>query len=76
MVFFGRNCTFKCRYPTFGEECQSVCDCDIRNCNHVNGCIQPTKSKIPQKLSIICSIVEVHLILILPNYITSKKDQF
>lgn len=43
--FFGTNCALECRYPTFGNQCQSVCTCDFQNCDHVNGCIRYTKSK-------------------------------
>lgn len=49
--YFGTNCALKCRYPTFGKQCQSLCTCDIQNCDYANGCtcIQPTKSKILQQ---------------------------
>lgn len=38
--FFGKNCNTKCIYPTFGQGCQSVCDCNVTNCDHVKGCVQ------------------------------------
>lgn len=38
--FPGTNCVIKCPYPAFGEACQSVCDCIVRDCDHVNGCTQ------------------------------------
>lgn len=47
--YLGTNCAFKCRYPTFGKQCQSLCNCDNQNCDYANGCIQPTKSKILQQ---------------------------
>lgn len=47
--YFGTNCALKCRYPTFGNQCQSLCTCNIQNCDYANGCIQPTKSKILQQ---------------------------
>lgn len=33
-----------------------MCLCKIQNCDHAYGCIQPTKSKFPQQLSIKCTI--------------------
>lgn len=26
--YSGQNCTIKCPYPTFGDECQRYCDCE------------------------------------------------
>ncbi|XP_052682260.1 scavenger receptor class F member 2-like [Crassostrea angulata] len=40
--FIGINCDIKCRYPWYGKNCQSVCDCDVPNCDYVNGCTKPT----------------------------------
>lgn len=34
---FQPNCT-KCPFPTYGLECQSICVCLKKNCNHVTGC--------------------------------------
>ncbi|XP_052682257.1 uncharacterized protein LOC128162880 [Crassostrea angulata] len=36
--FRGNNCDAKCPYPTYGEDCQSECNCNITYCDHVNGC--------------------------------------
>lgn len=41
--FWGINCNFKCPYPMYGKKCQYWCFCDVHNCHHVNGCIQPTQ---------------------------------
>ncbi|XP_062610864.1 uncharacterized protein LOC134272679 [Saccostrea cucullata] len=37
--YFGPNCTLPCRYPNYGDNCQSECLCAEELCNHVNGCI-------------------------------------
>lgn len=29
-----------CSYPMYGEDCQSICECNVTYCDHVNGCIQ------------------------------------
>lgn len=36
--FRGKNCGTKCSYPTYGEGCQSLCNCNITYCDYVNGC--------------------------------------
>ncbi|XP_065930135.1 uncharacterized protein [Magallana gigas] len=46
--FHGLNCDIMCQYPTYGQDCQSKCNCDVANCNHVNGCIQPTRKYMVQ----------------------------
>lgn len=27
-----------CPYPSYGTECQSMCDCQNESCNHITGC--------------------------------------
>lgn len=36
--FFGYNCTQPCRFPSFGEKCQSGCNCSWDLCDHITGC--------------------------------------
>lgn len=36
--FRGENCDTKCPYATYGDGCQSLCNCNITYCDHVNGC--------------------------------------
>nr|XP_034333265.1 uncharacterized protein LOC105328248 [Crassostrea gigas] len=36
--YYGPNCTLPCRFPNYGPECQSECDCDKQQCNHTIGC--------------------------------------
>ena len=36
--YFGITCDMPCRYPSFGDFCQSRCYCDVDNCNHIMGC--------------------------------------
>lgn len=35
----GGNCDIctKGPYPTYGEDCQSICECYIKYCSHVSG---------------------------------------
>lgn len=44
--YTGINCDFKCSFPAYGYDCQSVCDCNVTYCDHVNGCLQSSGSKI------------------------------
>nr|XP_011420363.2 uncharacterized protein LOC105323096 [Crassostrea gigas] len=38
--FYGKECNKRCLYPTFGKDCQSLCKCNVTNCDHVQGCEQ------------------------------------
>lgn len=40
--YSGINCTAACPYPTFGHNCQGLCDCDEDICNVSTGCTQIT----------------------------------
>uniref|UniRef100_A0A8W8MCR8 Uncharacterized protein n=1 Tax=Magallana gigas TaxID=29159 RepID=A0A8W8MCR8_MAGGI len=46
--FNGLNCDTMCQYPTYGQDCQSECKCDVTNCDFVNGCIKPTRRYMVQ----------------------------
>ncbi|XP_052719898.1 uncharacterized protein LOC128191721 [Crassostrea angulata] len=36
--YFGKNCSSLCEYPNYGQHCQNTCDCNVTDCNHVDGC--------------------------------------
>lgn len=36
--FFGPLCSQKCPYPSFGKECQKICKCENKTCDHRQGC--------------------------------------
>nr|XP_011427321.2 N-acetylglucosamine-1-phosphodiester alpha-N-acetylglucosaminidase-like [Crassostrea gigas] len=36
----GPNCSYACRYPNYGDDCQSFCDCVELQCDHITGCRQ------------------------------------
>ena len=38
----GPNCTSFCPYPTYGDRCQGICDCDNNSCDVTTGCRTPT----------------------------------
>lgn len=39
----GPNCSYACRYPSYGNGCQSFCDCVEQLCDHITGCRQLSK---------------------------------
>lgn len=36
--FTGKNCSSPCPYPTYGNECQNLCNCSKDMCNVFTGC--------------------------------------
>uniref|UniRef100_K1QB77 EGF-like domain-containing protein n=1 Tax=Magallana gigas TaxID=29159 RepID=K1QB77_MAGGI len=36
--YTGSNCDTKCFYPSYGKDCQSICNCTEFFCDHENGC--------------------------------------
>ncbi|XP_052681384.1 uncharacterized protein LOC128162258 [Crassostrea angulata] len=43
--FLGENCVTKCPYPTYGEDCQSECNCNVSYCDHVSGCTETSEEQ-------------------------------
>lgn len=40
--YLGQNCSEICRYPTYGEECQKLCECkEEKYCDIATGCFSP-----------------------------------
>nr|XP_034332854.1 multiple epidermal growth factor-like domains protein 10 [Crassostrea gigas] len=37
--YTGQNCDKQCIYPGYGAGCQSECNCNVNQCDHVKGCI-------------------------------------
>lgn len=42
--YTGQRCEVVCPLPTYGVDCQSICNCTETNCNPVDGC----KGHLPQ----------------------------
>lgn len=36
--YTGQNCEVLCLFPTYGMDCQSICNCTQTKCNPVDGC--------------------------------------
>lgn len=39
----GTDCKQKCPFPSYGLGCQRKCNCIDKVCDHINGCMQPTR---------------------------------
>lgn len=50
------DCGTKCFYPLYGEDCQSLCDCNVTNCDHIYGCKQSSEGRVPHHNCILCTI--------------------
>ncbi|XP_056015942.1 multiple epidermal growth factor-like domains protein 10 isoform X4 [Ostrea edulis] len=35
--YWGSNCEIRCPFPTYGDACQQLCDCEERRCNSAHG---------------------------------------
>lgn len=53
------NCSEMCNFPSFGEDCQGTCRCDISHCDHRSGCIT-----LNGTLSIFISFQTIEMVLI------------
>lgn len=38
--FVGKGCKTPCTYPTYGRNCDLICDCKKEYCNVSMGCLQ------------------------------------
>lgn len=36
--YMGKDCKQQCRYPNYGKQCQSFCNCTADFCDHIGGC--------------------------------------
>ncbi|XP_062603282.1 protein draper-like isoform X2 [Saccostrea cucullata] len=36
--YLGLNCTMECRYPSYGKDCQTACNCPQSYCSFIHGC--------------------------------------
>lgn len=44
--YTGENCENACPFPTYGLDCQSICNCTELFCDHVNGCGNSTDKSV------------------------------
>ncbi|XP_052710555.1 uncharacterized protein LOC128184943 [Crassostrea angulata] len=42
--YFGTFCSQLCLYPFYGRGCQSMCSCDVSDCDYVQGCRKKVSS--------------------------------
>ncbi|XP_056014250.1 multiple epidermal growth factor-like domains protein 6 [Ostrea edulis] len=40
--YYSPNCSLPCRYPSYGERCQKLCNCTAEYCASDKGCINKT----------------------------------
>lgn len=41
--FMGPDCTYTCRYPSYGTDCYMICGCFKELCDFQYGCISQSK---------------------------------
>lgn len=42
--YFAKDCKLRCPYPSYGEECQEICNCSKVTCDFVSGCTKRRNS--------------------------------
>lgn len=42
--YFAKDCELRCPYPSYGEECQEICNCPKVTCDFVSGCTKSISS--------------------------------
>lgn len=52
--YFGKDCAKICFYPTYGEDCQSMCDCSKDDCHYSWGCFSNAETLTYQHISMFC----------------------
>lgn len=43
--FFGQDCRERCPAPTYGVDCQFICNCSNDNCHFAFGCKRSVSGK-------------------------------
>ncbi|XP_078327907.1 uncharacterized protein LOC111104617 [Crassostrea virginica] len=41
--YHGEECQLPCRFPSYGEHCQSFCACKEEQCHFINGCVNSSR---------------------------------
>ena len=44
--YHSSNCSELCPYPSYGDRCQGICDCDEISCDVSTGCWTPTTGSL------------------------------
>lgn len=67
----GPNCSYVCRYPNYGDDCQSFCDCVELQCDHITGCRQ--LSNVHDYALHLAIIIPDHWMIYLLSYCENNK---
>lgn len=66
--YTGPNCTSICPYPTYGDNCQHICDCSKDECDFSSGCNSLTSGNVSLNMINFTFIVEFlyseHLLMV------------
>ncbi|XP_062582965.1 uncharacterized protein LOC134244730, partial [Saccostrea cucullata] len=71
--YTGRNCEEKCPYPTYGEICQQLCECNESLCDISTGCKSNISSTVISSTSFISPRLNTTNLNITPN--SSSKER-
>lgn len=55
--YLGRNCAERCRYPSYGIDCQGLCGCEEKLCDVATGCISPADGTLELIICFTCKPV-------------------
>lgn len=76
--YTGPNCTLKCPYPTYGDNCQQICDCSKDECDFSSGCNSLTTGNVSLYMINLTFIVlhSEHLLMVLVYFFFQRSKRF
>lgn len=78
--YTGQNCTLKCPYPTYGDNCQQNCKCRKDECDISSGCNSLTSGNVSLYMINLTFIVEFlhseHLLIVLVYFFFQRSKRF
>lgn len=78
--YTGHNCEDMCHFPTYGVDCQSICNCTATQCDPVDGCKEQSSKygnilNDPLKMTSSQSLFSLHIKRHIINYVSKRTTK-